>query len=89
MFELVTFYMYKMYMFVILGQWPILPVEINFETLKHTSLEQNTPQTSAYRNFYRYASDTPLICEYVTEALLKIFILTILKIFVYCLAMFS
>ena len=35
MFELVTFCMYKiLYMFVILGQWPILPVEINFETLK-------------------------------------------------------
>ena len=35
MFELVTFYMYKMlYMFVILGQGSILPVEINFETLK-------------------------------------------------------
>ena len=34
-----------------------------------TSLEQNTAQTSAYRNSHRYASDTPLIREYVTELL--------------------
>ena len=35
----------------------------------HTSLEQNTAQTSAYRNFNRYVSDTPLIRECVTELL--------------------
>ena len=35
----------------------------------HTSLEQNTAQTSAYRNFHRYVSDTPLIRECVTELL--------------------
>ena len=34
-----------------------------------TSLEQNTAQTSAYRNSHRYASDTPLIRECVTELL--------------------
>ena len=29
----------------------------------HTSVEQNTPQISAYRNSHRYASDTPLVRE--------------------------
>ena len=36
----------------------------------HTSLEQNSAQASAFQNFHRYASDTPLIHKCVT-ALLK------------------
>ena len=33
----------------------------------HTSLKQNTAKASVYRNSHRYASDTPLIREFVTE----------------------
>ena len=35
----------------------------------YTSLERNTAQTLVYQNSHRYASDTPLIREYVTELL--------------------
>ena len=37
----------------------------------HTSLEQtDTAQTSAYRHYHRYASETPQIREYVTKLLI-------------------
>ena len=40
----------------------------------HTSLEQtDTAQTSAYRHYHRYASDTPKIREYVTKLLIVTF----------------
>ena len=40
----------------------------------HTSLEQtDTAQTSGYRHYHRYASDTPQIREYVTKLLIVTF----------------
>ena len=34
------------------------------DMMVHTSLKQNTPHTSAYKQFHRYASDTPRYSDF-------------------------